>query len=255
MLSEETQIETKPKPVFTVRFALFLVILSSAILPAVLVLLLPVADFITGYFGWAFLPEEGLEEAGLFSPVLITTQALSLLIIIYILWRYLKKKGLSLAAIGLKPVSVKTILKHVSGYYLLLFILFIALVFIAVQIGWEPEETEEPAGLESYLFIGGFLANFLLAVILAPIGEELVFRGVLFKALRNKWGVFWGVLLSSVIFSLVHLDLMQMLSTFPLGIYTAISYHRSGSIYPAIVLHATWNLIVTLVASSYLAGL
>jgi len=254
-MTEETQIETKPKPVFSVRFALFIALLSSAILPAVLVLLLPIVDFITRLFGWSFLPEEGLAAAGSFSLILISTQALSVLITVYILWRFLKKRGLSLAVLGLRSVSVKTIFKHVFGYYLVLFILFLAVVFIAVQIGWEPEEVEEPVSVESYLFIGGFLANFLLAVIIAPIGEELVFRGVLFKALKDKWGVTAGVILSAIIFSLVHIDINQMLSTLPLGIYMAISYHRSCSIYPAIILHATWNLIVTLIASNYLAGL
>ena len=55
-------------------------------------------------------------------------------------------------------------------------------------------------GMDSGFGILAYVLDFILAVVIAPISEELLYRGVLFNRLKIRKGVYWGLLISSVIF-------------------------------------------------------
>lgn len=97
-------------------------------------------------------------------------------------------------------------------------------------------------GLES------FVPALLITVLLAPVIEEVLFRGVLFTSLRQKKGLVFAIVVGGIIFSLAHIgNPIQALGALPLGIYLCFMYHRLGSIIPGILLHASWNLFVLLI--------
>ncbi len=78
--------------------------------------------------------------------------------------------------------------------------------------------------------------------ILAPIAEELFFRGLLYDFFRQKAGVIWAVVLSSALFGLAHFDsLAVVLSTFVMGVVMAISVERTKSLWTAIWMHIATN--------------
>jgi uncharacterized protein len=93
----------------------------------------------------------------------------------------------------------------------------------------------------------GFLLFFVLAVVMAPFFEEMFFRGFLFKGFANSWGWFWGAVASSALFSLAHLQLDIFVPIFALGFALAWCYHRTGSLWTNITLHALFNAISTIV--------
>lgn len=78
--------------------------------------------------------------------------------------------------------------------------------------------------------------------ILGPLGEEFVFRGVVASAL-NKHGAWAGVVGSAAIFGLVHGPSVILLDAFMVGILTGIIFRKTGSIWPAIVLHIIYNAL------------
>jgi len=85
------------------------------------------------------------------------------------------------------------------------------------------------------------------AVIVAPIMEELTFRGLLFEGLRQRWGLAAGAVLSSAVFALSHNTLPGgFLVLWTLGFSFAIVYRRRRSIVPNILMHALHNGLVTL---------
>lgn len=86
-------------------------------------------------------------------------------------------------------------------------------------------------------------------VILAPIVEELFIRGVLYGFLRSKWGVRAGILVSSLIFALLHGFSLILFPTFIAGVVFAILYERTGSLAPCIIAHSTFNLVAVVVSS------
>jgi len=75
-----------------------------------------------------------------------------------------------------------------------------------------------------------------------PVIEELIFRGVLFQALRAKLSPFWSVLISSIIFAGVHADIKYFIPLLAMGFVTAYSFEKTKSIYTPIGIHILNNL-------------
>ena len=82
---------------------------------------------------------------------------------------------------------------------------------------------------------------------LAPVFEEIVFRGLLFATLRRKFG--WGAsaLISGMIFAMAHgYGMVGFVSVFWSGLLWAWAYEKTGSLIPGIVAHMLNNLMVCL---------
>jgi membrane protease YdiL (CAAX protease family) len=87
-----------------------------------------------------------------------------------------------------------------------------------------------------------FVANAIVVIVLAPIAEELAFRGLGFTLL-DRFGDWAAIVLVGLAFALVHglLEAFPLLFAFGAGL--AFIRARTGSIYPTILLHATFNAI------------
>ena len=80
-------------------------------------------------------------------------------------------------------------------------------------------------------------------VILAPIFEELIFRGVLLGNIRRRWGSLRAVFFSSLIFGAIHLIPQQVVNAFLVGIIIGGIYVMTDSILAVITLHAVNNAL------------
>lgn len=85
------------------------------------------------------------------------------------------------------------------------------------------------------LLIGG--------AVVAPIVEEVFFRGFVFAGLRQRYGWQKAALASSALFALIHLIPTAIIPIFILGYIFAYLYQRSNSIWPAILMHASTNAL------------
>lgn len=83
--------------------------------------------------------------------------------------------------------------------------------------------------------------SIITMTILAPIAEELVFRGFLFNYFNKKHSTKLAIILSSLFFAIVHGDLYQGLPAFIIGIILANIYIYTDSIYGSILLHMVAN--------------
>ncbi len=90
---------------------------------------------------------------------------------------------------------------------------------------------------------------FVLLCVLVPVGEEVFFRGFIYGTLR-RWSRVWAVVLSSVLFAAVHLQVVHFLPILLLGVVLALLYERTGSLAGSIAVHGINNL-VALLASLY----
>jgi membrane protease YdiL (CAAX protease family) len=84
---------------------------------------------------------------------------------------------------------------------------------------------------------------FALVSIAAPFFEELFFRGVLFNSFRARWNAAAGIILSAVVFGMVHPLPLGFLPIFTLGTVFAIVLWERGSLLPGIVAHALNNAV------------
>lgn len=92
-----------------------------------------------------------------------------------------------------------------------------------------------------------FLTLSFCTVIIAPLCEELIFRGFLLKPLR-KYGDLTAILVSAVIFALFHGNIDQLAYALISGVFLGIIVVRSNSILPSIILHSANNLIVSFIS-------
>lgn len=82
--------------------------------------------------------------------------------------------------------------------------------------------------------------------IVTPITEEIVFRGFLHATLRRSMGPLGAILLSSIVFALLHAYLFGLPALFVIGFLLAWLYERTSSLLPSIVAHAAHNFYTLL---------
>jgi membrane protease YdiL (CAAX protease family) len=115
--------------------------------------------------------------------------------------------------------------------------------------GWLIERLwSQPSGsnplLELVLTTGDPLALACLAitaVVVAPLFEETLFRGVLLPVLTRHWGAAAGVGLSALIFGLAHLSLGELTPLTLLGLALGWLRLRHGRLGPCVLMHGLWN--------------
>jgi hypothetical protein len=83
----------------------------------------------------------------------------------------------------------------------------------------------------------------LLAIgILAPIAEELLFRGAIYNLIKDSVGKYIALLVSSVLFALIHLNIYQASYTLFIGLFLGIVLMKTGSLWLPIIFHIVYNL-------------
>lgn len=102
----------------------------------------------------------------------------------------------------------------------------------------------EPKG-----FIAAFVAFFAFVVI-APVTEEMLFRGVLLPGLVVRHGRLTGLVLSALLFGAIHFDWPGFASASVAGLVLGAVRLRTGSTWPCVVLHAAVNAVPLLVPRS-----
>ena len=94
--------------------------------------------------------------------------------------------------------------------------------------------------------------GYLVIGLLAPLAEELVFRGAILRALlqwkRNPW---IGIVISALLFALIHMNPVQMPHAFLIGILLGWMYYRTDSIIPGIVYHWVNNTVAYVMYNLY----
>ena len=101
-------------------------------------------------------------------------------------------------------------------------------------------------------------ATWLNAIISAPVAEEVLFRGLVFRLLLERLTVWSALAVSALLFALVHLPywwlsgvaspaglVLRLGSIFAYGVFFALLYHWSGSLYAPLICHTLNNLVTS----------
>lgn len=177
------------------------------------------------------------------SPTALALQYLLTLVIeIGILAVLVKKTGAGLKGLGLrKPQKIWFLL--VLGLYIVQISLIITIFMLVKMIIPAIDTEQEQAVLEFGRSGWGYLLSAVSSVMVAPVIEELLFRGILFAGLAKRWPIWLAAVVSSLAFAFLHGQVNVGIYTFILGCLLSWSYVRSGSLYPGIVLHFVNNLV------------
>lgn len=150
-----------------------------------------------------------------------------------------------ISSLGLKAFSWPKGLLIAIGWLIILRIFIVAYgILLELGFGFEPSTgtVDWIPRLFGQEFWGLLAAAFLVAVV-APIGEEIFFRGFIYPALRKRWGAGLAMVLSACIFTLFHLHWWLFVPVFSIGVALAYLYERYGSLTPSILLHSFNNLL------------
>lgn len=162
------------------------------------------------------------------------------------------KHGQDMEALGFRKEAAGRALFDGLRGGLALFVMVVA-VNAVLQI-FLPEPELQPFA-ELILLARGWedmIVPLIIGMVLAPVTEELYFRGFLFPALRERFGIIAGFAGNSFLFGLMHLDAWRF---FPLalgGLGLTYLYNRTGNILVPIFAHATWNGIMIILLYSVL---
>ena len=134
-----------------------------------------------------------------------------------------------------------TIIQGIKGWLTIVpFVLLISLIMNSLidnQNGSNPL-LEIVLNNNNYL---SFLLLFVTTTLLAPLFEEIIFRGILLPTLSRDFGIILGIIVSAFIFALAHLSLGEMPPLFVLGIGLGITRIASGSLLSSVIMHSLWN--------------
>ena len=100
------------------------------------------------------------------------------------------------------------------------------------------------------LYSGGLLLQILSAGIFACAVEELSMRGVVYQRMKRYWGKRKAMILSAALFGIYHLNVVQAVYAFFLGLFFVWLYERYDSLWASILGHISANLFVILLSES-----
>ncbi|MBH8552599.1 CPBP family intramembrane metalloprotease [Nostocaceae cyanobacterium CENA357] len=146
----------------------------------------------------------------------------------------------SLSALGVRRTSRRWLLISV-GVGLVAFVLKGLAIMAWIQITGDTDNVQDVYAEGGR---GGLLSLVLATVLISvfsPLGEELLYRGIVTNALL-RYGSFAGVVGSTVIFALMHGINIVFPAAIVAGLATAEVFRRSGSIWPGLVVHIVFNL-------------
>lgn len=100
------------------------------------------------------------------------------------------------------------------------------------------------------IFEGGVILQILTAGIFGCIVEELSVRGVVYQRMKRYWGKKNAMLLSALVFGLYHLNVVQAVYAFVLGLFFVWLYERYDSLWASCIGHMSANLFIVMLSGS-----
>lgn len=130
----------------------------------------------------------------------------------------------------------------ITGAYLVNLVIAIGLTSLF------PESTGNVETVFADIMSGNVLAVFLVIALAPAVCEEMLFRGVIMHSLKAKYRVSSAIAITAALFGLYHMSLVKFLPTGLLGLLLCLVVWKTGSIYPAMLMHFINNAISVFVS-------
>lgn len=193
--------------------------------------------------GWLATPENLDTPQGLLHFVSVGFgEGVIYLAVIFIFMKILRRP---LSELGL----VRPRLGYVFLGVIMGFVLFVGVGLLGTLLArWlgtpAPQSFAEAVNGASYTW--EFVLLLTLGGLVAPLKEEILFRGLVYPPLRQAYGKGKGIIYTGLFFGALHWDMVRFLPLFIGGVILTWLYERSRSIWPAIIAHGTWNVLMAL---------
>lgn len=198
--------------------------------------------------GWLTLWASGWianKQVLLYANGFATQFAFLLLIISLGKWR-----GWTRERLGWRKIEMGKAWGSLVRWYLLTWPINLIYSLIVYFYGITPPTTDVYTQLMGHVTPLTFLLNLLLAGVMAPVIEETLFRGIVFAGLKSYFGKWTAAVLSALLFSGLHLQLIGFFPRFVLGIILVHLYDKYQSLYPSMAFHALNNLVAAILMAA-----
>ncbi|HEX9235556.1 MAG TPA: CPBP family intramembrane glutamic endopeptidase, partial [Actinomycetota bacterium] len=149
-----------------------------------------------------------------------------------------------LRALGLPRTPLRDLGAGIAGGAGLVVVGYIGGIIVftvaGLILGHQPTQ---PNQVPTYVQHGTLVWSGVVVVLAAPLGEETLFRGFLYRGLRRRFSVWPAALISAALFALVHVSPVLVLALFPVGIGLALIFEWRQSLLASMAAHATFNLV------------
>ena len=140
-----------------------------------------------------------------------------------------------------KLLKINRIIKSTVSFILFIPLLFLVSFLIQYIL---PEYEQQKIVLNfkrTLLEDKGILLDVL---VIAPIVEEIIFRGYIYRLLKSKIPIVFSMIISSTLFAIIHFNVLSYILLFVLSVFLTYTYERNGSIVCPIIIHSLFNLIM-----------
>lgn len=182
----------------------------------------------------------GVNESTLQTVFSAIIYVLSLVIVVGIPW-WVKKYRTSLREVGLQTTPTWTDILLAPAGFIAYVILSFILTSIASQFSFYDIDQIQDTGFAQLNQGYEYLLAFLTLVVIAPIAEEILFRGYLLGKLRKHVPIWAAILVTSLLFGLVHFAWNVGVDVFALSIVLCLLRIGTGRLWPAVLLHMLKN--------------
>jgi len=93
----------------------------------------------------------------------------------------------------------------------------------------------------------GIIIASIVALVIAPLTEELFFRGFMLQTISRKISPVWGVILTTMIFAGIHFEFQSIMPLLILSLVLNILFIKTKSIWPGIIFHILNNTIAFII--------
>lgn len=187
------------------------------------------------------VPFETYNQALLNTMYAAGVYLLTLVIVLGVPW-WVKKHATSKVEIGLSrlPSWMDIGLAPLGFFLYFLLTAILSIIAVAILPGYDGAQPQE-VGFNQLTNYYEYTLAFITLVILAPIAEEIIFRGYLYGKLRKTAPIWLALPITSLLFALVHGQLNVGLDVFALSVVLCLLRDTTGSIWAGILLHMLKN--------------
>lgn len=198
-------------------------------------------QYLFAYIGlWAFGREKLTSTVGttIFSVV---CYAATLAIVILLPAKMYKKWKTNRDQLGLNGLPTWTDIGLAPIGFVVMLILASIVTAIFSYFPWFNADQAQNVGYSTYLSGNEKIIAFVALVVIAPIIEEIIFRGWLYGKLRRRYAMPIAILLTSLLFGIVHLQWNVGVNVFATSIILCLQREITGTVYSGILLHMLKN--------------
>ena len=120
---------------------------------------------------------------------------------------------------------------------------------------WVKQSLNYPSPMQKLSETTPAIAIVIMSLIIAPIGEEALMRGFIYPVLRRKLSVTSTIVITALLFAMLHGNLIQVILTIPLGIALGYLYERTHNLLACISMHMLFNATALLLPSVHVGRL